>query len=188
MPITAIPGCSSARRWSGWVPSASLLPSRRSRAGSGCRWRSPQRRPAVPTISGSPVRWREIQLPDAGEYERLQRRRIRCMRAKSHRPGDIAVTAGLEAEDARSWSNLMVAAEKGDAQAVRAELAAGADLNQTDEGGWSALHLAAHNARIAVLEALIAHPAIDINSRNKWKSTPLSLAAAKGHFDCIQAL
>jgi len=110
------------------------------------------------------------------------------MRAKSHGPGDIAVTAGLEAEEARSWSNLMVAAEKGDAQAVRAELAAGADVNQTDEGGWSALHLAAHNARIAVLEALISHPAIDINSRNKWKSTPLSLAAAKGHFDCIQAL
>lgn len=98
------------------------------------------------------------------------------------------MTAGLEAEEARSWSNLMVAAEKGDAQAVRAELAAGADVNQTDEGGWSALHLAAHNARIAVLEALISHPAIDINSRNKWKSTPLSLAAAKGHYDCIQAL
>ncbi|WP_246683104.1 ankyrin repeat domain-containing protein [Mesorhizobium sp. B2-8-3] len=35
---------------------------------------------------------------------------------------------------------------------------------------------------------LIADPAIDVNSRNKWKSTPLSLAAAKGHYACIQAL
>ncbi|RUX07149.1 ankyrin repeat domain-containing protein [Mesorhizobium sp. M2A.F.Ca.ET.037.01.1.1] len=98
------------------------------------------------------------------------------------------MTASLEAEDARNWSDLLVAAEKGDAETVRAELAAGADINQTDEGGWSALHLAAHNARMAVLEALIARPAIDVNSRNKWKSTPLSLAAAKGHYDCIQAL
>ncbi|RWD59221.1 MULTISPECIES: ankyrin repeat domain-containing protein [unclassified Mesorhizobium] len=98
------------------------------------------------------------------------------------------MTASLEAEDARTWSNLLVAAEKGDAEAVRAELAAGADINQADEGGWSALHLAAHNARMAALEALIAHPAIDVNSRNRWKSTPLSLAAAKGHYDCILAL
>lgn len=98
------------------------------------------------------------------------------------------MTAGLEAEDARSWSNLLVAAEKGDAEAIGSELAAGVDINQTDEGGWSALHLAAHNARIAALETLIAHPAIDINSRNKWKSTPLSLAAAKGHYACILVL
>ena len=34
----------------------------------------------------------------------------------------------------------------------------------------------------------IADSAIDVNSRNKWKSTPLSLAAAKGHYECIQAL
>ncbi|TIT78461.1 MAG: ankyrin repeat domain-containing protein, partial [Mesorhizobium sp.] len=98
------------------------------------------------------------------------------------------MTAGLEAEDARGWSDLLAAAERGDAEAVRTELAAGADINQTDEGGWSALHLAAHNARMAALEALIAYPAIDVNSRNKWKSTPLSLAAAKGHLECIQAL
>ena len=67
-------------------------------------------------------------------------------------PGSSAVTASVEAEDARGWSNLLIAAEKGDAEAVRAELAAGADINQADEDGWSALHLAAHNARIAVLE------------------------------------
>ena len=96
--------------------------------------------------------------------------------------------ASLKAEDARNWSDLLVAAEKGDAETVRAELAAGADINQTDEGGWTALHLAAHNGHLAALEALIAEPTIDVNSRNKWKSTPLSLAAAKGHYDCIQAL
>ncbi|TGZ37476.1 ankyrin repeat domain-containing protein, partial [bacterium M00.F.Ca.ET.162.01.1.1] len=85
-------------------------------------------------------------------------------------------------------SRLLVAAESGDAEASRAELAAGADINQTDEDGWSSLHLAAHNGRTAVLETLIGHPAVDVNSRNKWKSTPLSLAAARGHLACIQSL
>ncbi|TGV63602.1 ankyrin repeat domain-containing protein, partial [Mesorhizobium sp. M2D.F.Ca.ET.160.01.1.1] len=61
--------------------------------------------------------------------------------------------ASLEAEDARNWSNLLTAAEKGDAETIRAELAAGADINQTDEGGWTALHLAAHNGHLAALEA-----------------------------------
>ncbi|AZO58433.1 MAG: ankyrin repeat domain-containing protein [Mesorhizobium sp.] len=95
---------------------------------------------------------------------------------------------GLEAAEARNWSRLLVAAESGDAEASRAELAAGADINQTDEDGWSSLHLAAHNGRTAVLETLIGHPAVDVNSRNKWKSTPLSLAAARGHLACIQSL
>jgi ankyrin repeat protein len=98
------------------------------------------------------------------------------------------LTTSLEAEGARGWSNLLVAAEKGDVEAVQSELAAGADINESDEGGWSALHLAALNARTAAVEALIEHPEIDVNSRNKWKSTPLSLASAKGHYACILAL
>jgi len=60
----------------------------------------------------------------------------------------------MEAEDDRGWSSLLVAAEKGDAEAVQSELAAGADINQADEGGWSALHLAALNAHTATVEAL----------------------------------
>ncbi|MER9071777.1 ankyrin repeat domain-containing protein [Mesorhizobium sp. M0904] len=54
-----------------------------------------------------------------------------------------ALTNSLEAEGARDWSPLLVAAEQGDADAVRSELAAGADINQSDDGGWSALHLSA---------------------------------------------
>ncbi|CAH2400998.1 ankyrin repeat domain-containing protein [Mesorhizobium ventifaucium] len=98
------------------------------------------------------------------------------------------MTESLEAEGARGWSNLLVAAESGDAETVRAELAAGANINEADGGGWSALHLAALNARTAAVEALIEHPAIDVNSRNKWKSTPLSLASARGHYESILAL
>jgi ankyrin repeat protein len=99
-----------------------------------------------------------------------------------------ALTTSLEADEARGWSNLLAAAERGDVEAVRSELAAGADANEPDGGGWSALHLAALNARSAAVEALIEHPEVNVNSRNKWKSTPLSLASAKGHYACILAL
>jgi ankyrin repeat protein len=111
-----------------------------------------------------------------------------CGILAGHNPGASALTKSLEAEDARGWSSLLVAAEKGDAEAVQSELAAGADINQADEGGWSALHLSALNAHTATVEALIEHPEINVNSRNKWKSTPLSLAAAKGHYASISAL
>ncbi|MEJ6782647.1 ankyrin repeat domain-containing protein [Aminobacter sp. Piv2-1] len=94
----------------------------------------------------------------------------------------------LEVEADRGWSNLLVAAEKGDVEAVRTEVAAGAHVNESDGDGWCALHLAALNARAAVVETLLEHPEIDVNCRNKWKSTPLSLASAKGHCACISAL
>jgi uncharacterized protein len=99
-----------------------------------------------------------------------------------------ALTKSLETEEARDWSNLLVAAERGDVEAVRSELAAGADINEADDDGWSALHLSALNAHTAAVEALIEHQEIDVNSRNKWKSTPLSLASAKGHYASILAL
>ena len=98
------------------------------------------------------------------------------------------MTKSLEAEEVKGWSKLLVAAEKGDVAAIQSELAAGADVNQQDDGGWSALHLSALNACTAAVETLLEHPEIDVNSRNKWKSTPLSLASAKGHYATILAL
>ena len=98
------------------------------------------------------------------------------------------MTKSLEIEEARGWSKLLIAAEKGDVEAIQSELAAGADINESDDDGWSALHLSALNAHTAAVEALIEHPEIDVNSRNKWKSTPLSLASAKGHYTSILAL
>lgn len=98
------------------------------------------------------------------------------------------MTRNLQSEEAGSWPALLVAAEIGDLNAAEAELAAGADVNQSDEDGWSALHLSALNAHAPVVEALLRHPGIDVNSRNRWKSTPLSLAAAKGHYACILAI
>ncbi|CAN7154969.1 ankyrin repeat domain-containing protein [Aminobacter sp. LjRoot7] len=98
------------------------------------------------------------------------------------------MTRSLRSDEAIAWPALLVAAECGDAAAAQAELAAGADVNQSDDDGWSALHLSALNAHASMVEALLGHPDIDVNCRNRWKSTPLSLASARGHYACILAI
>lgn len=99
------------------------------------------------------------------------------------------VTRSLQSDEASAtWPALLAAAESGDLDVANAELAAGADVNQSDEDGWSALHLSALNAHAPVVEALVGHPDIDVNCGNRWKSTPLSLASAKGHQACVLAL
>lgn len=98
------------------------------------------------------------------------------------------VTRSLQINEASAWPALLVAAERGDVDAANAELAAGADVNQSDDDGWTALHLSALNAHASVVEALVGHPEVDANCRNRWKSTPLSLASAKGHYACILAI
>lgn len=98
------------------------------------------------------------------------------------------MTRSLQDDEARSWPALLMAAESGDVNAANAELAAGADVNQSDDDGWSALHLSALNAHTSVVETLLRHPEIDPDSRNRWKSTPLILASAKGHLECVLAI
>ncbi|MDH4988827.1 ankyrin repeat domain-containing protein [Aminobacter anthyllidis] len=98
------------------------------------------------------------------------------------------MTRSLQDEEAGTWPALLVAAESGDVDAAKAELAAGADVNQSDDDGWSALHLSALNAHASMVDVLVGHPGIDVNCRNRWKSTPLSLASAKGHHACILAI
>ncbi|MDR7220094.1 ankyrin repeat domain-containing protein [Aminobacter aminovorans] len=98
------------------------------------------------------------------------------------------MTRSLQSDEASAWPALLVAAESGNVDAAQAELAAGADVNQSDDDGWSALHLSALNAHASMVEALVGHPRIDVNCRNRWKSTPLSLASARGHHACILAI
>ena len=71
--------------------------------------------------------------------------------------GRRCMTKSLEIEEARGWSKLLIAAEKGDVEAIQSELAAGADINESNDDGWSALHLSALNAHTAAVEALIEH-------------------------------
>jgi len=93
----------------------------------------------------------------------------------------------VEARNAQDESPLMMAALKGNLEAVRALLARDADVNKT---GWTPLHYAAsagspqHLAIIALL--LENHAYIDAASPNG--TTPLMMAAQYGSTDAVQLL
>ena len=93
----------------------------------------------------------------------------------------------VEARNAQDESPLMMAALKGNLEAVKALLARDADVNKT---GWTPLHYAAsagsrqHVAIIALL--LENHAYIDATSPNG--TTPLMMAAQYGSNEAVQLL
>jgi hypothetical protein len=84
---------------------------------------------------------------------------------------------------------LHVAAEEGSEEAVRALIAAGADVNRASicEQGFTPLNIAAQGGFEPVAQALIDAGA-DVNKANKSGVTPMRLAAHNGHEAVIRAL
>lgn len=93
----------------------------------------------------------------------------------------------LEAGNAHGESPLMLAAIKGNMDAVKALIAKGADINKT---GWTPLHYAASGTQpqhAAIVALLLEHYAyIDATSPNG--STPLMMAAQYGTRESVQRL
>lgn len=75
--------------------------------------------------------------------------------------------------------DVIAAARAGDAVAVRALLAAGADVDARQGDGATALHWAAHRGDPALAEALLAAGA-DVDAANALGATPLWLASQNG--------
>ena len=74
---------------------------------------------------------------------------------------------------------LLDAARKGDLKQVEKLLDAGADVNQLDNTGFTALHWAAMTNRQEVAKLLIRHKA-DINAREfQYELTPLDVAKSR---------
>jgi hypothetical protein len=63
----------------------------------------------------------------------------------------------------------------------------GADVNAVDKDKWAALHLAAQNGHVDVVNVLIQSGA-DVNAVTKKKLTALHLAAREGHKRCALQL
>ena len=84
---------------------------------------------------------------------------------------------------------LSVASEEGSEEAVRALIAAGADVNMASicEMGFTPLHIAADRGSEPIARALIAAGA-DVNKANKFGVTPIRMAAQNGHEVVIRAL
>lgn len=106
--------------------------------------------------------------------------------------------ADVNAKDSSGQTPLMLAAKRGDANRVRALIAAHASLDSHDNDGQTALFLAAGSNQtpeitssglkgcLDCLKQLIAAGA-DVNASDDNGTTPL-MAAASGHLDSVEAL
>lgn len=90
----------------------------------------------------------------------------------------------VEARTAQDESPLMMAALKGHIELVRQLIGRDADVNKP---GWTALHYAATNGHVAVMQLLLDHHAyIDAESPNG--TTPLMMAAQYGSPGAVKLL
>jgi uncharacterized protein len=85
------------------------------------------------------------------------------------------IVAGLVGTGGGGLTALVLAAREGDLESTKLLLAAGADINQTTEYGWTPLLTATNNRHYGLAEYLIEQGA-DVNKVNKGNWTPLYLA------------
>jgi ankyrin repeat protein len=84
-------------------------------------------------------------------------------------------------------SNFLAAAESGDTAKVAKSLSRGIEINVTDEGGQTALMLAADQGHIDTVKVLLQHrPLLDL--QNKLGGTALMMASFNGHFEVVTEL
>jgi ankyrin repeat protein len=85
---------------------------------------------------------------------------------------------------------LLKAAYKGDLDAFTAQLAQGADPNQKDKVGRTALHFAAAKGSLAVVKTLCAYQetVVDLNQQDRYGHTALAMAAYFKHPDVVRCL
>lgn len=108
---------------------------------------------------------------------------------------DVLLAAGAEvnqtANNATRVRPLHAALAQGDPEAAypmaAALLAAGAQVNAAQEGGWTPLHEAARHGYLALTELLLAHGA-DPNQASDNGTGALALAMNGGHTEVAEAL
>ena len=81
----------------------------------------------------------------------------------------------------------LIAVNRGNTEAVRRLLAAGAPVDQPAAYGGTALHMAAAQNNAAMVRVLLEAGA-DVRATNEYRSTPLMVAAANGSQECAQLL
>ena len=89
----------------------------------------------------------------------------------------ICTSCGSGGRPASKSTRLQKAAQKGDIKAVKALLAAGAEVNaKTKKGSWTPLHYAAWFGHTEVVKLLLEAGA-KVNARDNYGKTPLCRAA-----------
>lgn len=82
---------------------------------------------------------------------------------------------------------VIAAAQQGDVHALQALAAGGADVNERDEQGWTALHWSAGKGDVATVSLLLEHQA-DVTLTGRDNRTPLMVARAAGQPDAVSIL
>lgn len=100
----------------------------------------------------------------------------------------LFVAVVLSAAKAQSTEEFFRAVNRGDGQSVAGLLARGFDPNARDPKGQTALHLALRDDSPKVTEALLAHPAVDVNALNEAGESPLMMAALRGQLAWAERL
>src|SRR5512142_3016479 len=101
--------------------------------------------------------------------------------------GALAVTALLHASAAPPDS-IVTAASAGDKDAIRSMLKAGADVNQAEGDGMTALHYAALNGNVD-LATMLLYAGANVRATTRLGGfTPLLMAAKNGDAPMVEAL
>ena len=85
------------------------------------------------------------------------------------------------------FSALLLAAERGHTECVKALLAAGADIKAQNKYGKTPLMYAAAEGQTECVKALLAAKA-EVNAKEKDGQTALMIAAREGHAECVKLL
>ena len=94
----------------------------------------------------------------------------------------------IEAQAFDRSTALCVAAREGKGDVVKALIDKGANVNITDEEGWTPLMIAIEEGHLTTVQALLSVPGIDINAKNFLEETAVYVAARRGKVDVVKAL
>ena len=83
---------------------------------------------------------------------------------------------------------LMIAASKGLVEIAKMIIQAGANVNEQNDEGWTALHKAASDQNKSSIVALLMESGINLDLKNKSGKTALQLAEENGHRDIAHSI
>ncbi len=153
--------------------------------------------------------WRSLRKPTLQDLQNLKsyvNSKYRCLRygeACSRKERAVlgvlaalvtaAVAAGVyvvgkKAKEAIDRDFLLSYVKEKDIEGVRRAIKAGANVNQQNDAGETALMFAALKGHLEIVRELLKVPEIEVNKKNRDGNTALMFAAFKGHSEIVQEL